>query len=134
MSRERTFKNTFAPSCRDRELRVSDIVTGMRFGVFKYRHLPPEARDAVDKEIKRMREEAQREEATGDWKLDMLDLGMEARQEKIPGPGSIRDMAPVADFQRQALPVQIPAWALAHDQIKPIEVGFNQCLRVKNHA
>jgi len=75
VKRERVFKNTFAPSCRNQELSASDIVTGMRFGVFRYRHLPPEVRVAVDEEIRRMKDEARRRNAD-DWELHMLDLGM----------------------------------------------------------
>lgn len=72
MERERVFKNTFEPSCRDRELRVSGIVAGLRCGVFKYSRLPPEVRKAVDEEVGRAKGDDKRH----DWKLNMLDIEM----------------------------------------------------------
>lgn len=91
VKRERVFKNTFAPSCEDQELRVSDIVTGMRFGMFEYMHLPPEVRKAVDEEIETAKKEAQREDETDGWKLKMLDLEIGAvGREAVPRQGAGR--------------------------------------------
>lgn len=125
VSRERVFKNTFAPSCEDQELRVSDIVTGMRSGVFRYRHLPPEVRDAVDREIKRMRDEAQGGDEANDWKLNMLDLGMTEKrkqtQRREPGRGTVF----VACSQEKAPPAQYAMQAMTHVRIDPGMVGLD---------
>lgn len=56
VKQERAFPNTFAPACGNRELRVSEIIAGLGFGVFKYRALPPKVRKAVDEEMDRRRE------------------------------------------------------------------------------
>ena len=146
VKRERAFKNTFAPSCEEQELTVGDIVTGMRFGLFKYRHLPPEVRGAVDEEIERMRKEAQREDETGDWKLMMLDLGMGAAgHEGVPGHGANHNTEfarlprtatdPFAAcFQRQAAP-QIAPRSPARGQAGVDTVGFGAfCARRNAHG
>lgn len=123
VKRERVFKNTFAPSCESQELSASDIVTGMRFGVFKYRHLPLEVRVAVDEEIRRMKEEDKSRDAD-DWKLKMLDLGMGVAKHEVRRPRATHTKEPVpvaqalsifldAGFQKQAVPMRaIWKWQL----------------------
>lgn len=83
MRRERVFKNTFEPACKDREVRVSGIVAGLRFGAFKYSRLPPEVRKAVDEEVERMASEARGLDEKDDWKLNMLDLKIRATQRVV---------------------------------------------------
>ncbi|MDD9813416.1 MAG: hypothetical protein OXU37_03990 [Thaumarchaeota archaeon] len=98
MKREAVFKNTFEPTCGDRELRVSGIVAGLRFGVFRYSSFPPDVRKAVDEELERMAREGQKRSGKDDWKLNMLDIEMrevqrtknsksEARPDMVRLPG-----------------------------------------------
>lgn len=146
VKRERVFKNTFAPLCEEQELRVSDIVTGMRFGLFKYRHLPLEVRNAVDEEIERMKKEAQKDDETGDWKLMMLDLGIRtARHEEVPKHSANRDVEFAqliqtppdlfADYpQGQLVPVQSVPQSSAHGWTGAGGIGFKDRLCVQKRA
>lgn len=49
----RSFKNTFAPNVKAKEIRVSGIIAGLPLGVFHYNDLPPEVQRAVDEEMAR---------------------------------------------------------------------------------
>lgn len=128
MKRERVFKNTFEPACEDRELRVSGIVAGLRFGAFKYDHLPPKVRKAVDEELESMAKEGQGDNGKDDWKLSMLDIKMrEARGAKNPRsrtrpdtvrmPGiSIPPSLLARDAQRQAMSMEIAEQDITPDE------------------
>ena len=47
------FKNTWAEHVRNEELTVEQIIFGLFRQVFKYKELPAEVQDAVDKEMDR---------------------------------------------------------------------------------
>lgn len=49
----KSFKNTFAPHVRAKEIRVSGIILGLQTSVFSYKELPAEVQDAVDEEMAR---------------------------------------------------------------------------------
>lgn len=132
MKQERVFKNTFEPACRDRELRVSGIVAGLRFGAFKYDRLPPKVRKAVDEELERMAKGNQGGDGKDDWKLSMLDIKMrEGRRAKNPKsktePSAVRmPSIPIPlsllarDAQKQAMGMEIVEQGMAPDE--PVKI------------
>ena len=50
---QQVFKNTFAPNSRNKELTLSQIITGMKYGVIKFETLPDDIKEIVKVELKR---------------------------------------------------------------------------------
>lgn len=51
MSKEKTWKNTFAPDCENEELTVGMIIQGLFRTLWEYDDLPKEIQNAVDEEM-----------------------------------------------------------------------------------
>ncbi len=54
-SRQRTFKNTFAPDVKNSELGVHAIILGLKTTALDFKDLPPEVQDAVSEELERIK-------------------------------------------------------------------------------
>ncbi len=52
-SKQRTFKNTFAPHVKNTELTAHEIIMGLRTTVIHSEDLLSEIKDAVEEELKR---------------------------------------------------------------------------------
>jgi hypothetical protein len=50
---QQVFKNTFAPNSRNKEFTLSQIISGMKYGVIKFETLPDDIKEIVKVELKR---------------------------------------------------------------------------------
>jgi len=57
-SDQKTFRNTFAPGCTDKELTVDMIIAALRATLMHSKDLPKEVQDAVEEELDRRSEKA----------------------------------------------------------------------------
>ena len=55
--KQKTFKNTFAPRCPDKELTAGQVIGLLRFSALQNDALPDEVRQAVREELDRRRAE-----------------------------------------------------------------------------
>lgn len=54
-SSSKTFKNTFAPHMRNKDLNVQAVIMGLRVSLLRHEDLPQEVQEAVAAELKRQR-------------------------------------------------------------------------------